>query len=279
LFVLKLLESPEQTAHRCIREIIASMRRAGLPRFHYAEVIDGLCYSFNVRKDKGNPAASDTADLPKELKKARASMQNTYRVIRDLRDKPDPEGKAEVWPAGIVAWLDEHNIDPPNSVDTINHALHDLRILRLACSCPNVGWYLGARLPNEQRQPSEPSPAEVSEYASRMAEAGVRRFGELAIVKQQIWVPGEKEEYGIMVTDAQSEKQFAIRERIGEMRIPKRSGQLVKSPAVRGELIRTNGNVAVVKFSGCGNPVTVRVLGAWQLQGLREPEAVEVGVV
>lgn len=271
--MIHALETPEQTAHRCARELRESLRRAGRHYLKYAETIDALHVTMGV---KHPPKTVDTsADLPPQLRRARPSLRMVYRAVRDMRDQLGTS--ACVWPLQIVAWLDDRDSQTAHSIDTVNHALRDLAVLKLACSEDPAGWRLGTRqlsLPISGGQSESPSDDELEEYALDMAGRGVRRFqaGGFAM-KRLIWVPGEKSEYGIVVTDASTEEAIAVSERVGEMQVPTWSGKVRTVPAVRAELVRVDGKYVLVKLPG-GHQLATRVLGDWQLEGRAAPEEV-----
>lgn len=273
--MIRSLETPEQTAHRCARELRESLRRAGRFYLKYAETVDALHVTIGAK----HPAKTtdDSADLPPQLRRARPSLRTVYRAVRDMRDQLGPS--SGVWPLQIVAWLDDREPDVAHSIDTVNHALRDLRSLTLACSEDSTGWRLGSRqpaLPIPGGQCEPPSSEQISAYAQDMGERGVRRFTGGLAMRRTIWVPGEKGEYGVYVTDAQSEQAVAVGERIGEMQVPTWSGKCRTVPAVRAELVRIEGKLAVVKLPG-GASLATRILGEWQLEGKTAPE-VEAGV-
>jgi|GEM_PF-6635588 len=267
--MLRIFESFEETAHRCFRELRAAARRDKITRPKYAETIEGVRYSFTARRDT-RPAPMDSDDLPKPLKNARPSLKNTYRALRALCDGRPSNPGVEVWPSDVVAWLDAQEIDAPNSVDTINHALRDLRTLRLAHSRPDSGWHLG--LLSENRQASV---SEIIAYCSDMADLGVRRFHGLNISRSFIWVPGEIDTLSgqVMVTDDDTGRVVSGGEHIGKMQIPTRAGRLSTVTAARGELVCADEKYATVKIGG--EKIKTRLLGEWQLRGLNAPDTRE----
>jgi hypothetical protein len=272
---MRLLETPTETAHRILRELCAALARAGrvpgVGRFRHSETIGLDRFSINVVKDERPAHARDVDDLPPELKTARPSLRYAYRAVRALRDERGPD--AELWPSDVVAWLDAKQFDPPNSVDTVNHALRDLRTLRLVNHDPDIGWSLGVAVePNRQTTTREPEA-----YASRMAGAGARRFQrEGSSMKSYIWVPGEQGEYGLVLIDAVTEECIPPGEHVGEVRYESRTGRMRTVPAARGELLRVEGKLAVARVGN--REVRTRVLGDWHLKGLTasEPEPASV---
>lgn len=282
-------ETPEDTAHRHTLEMRESLRRAGRTYLRYAENHDGRRYTIGVNDaQKRAKARADTDDLPKDLKKARPKLQDTYRALRALsdgrRDLPDPRVPA----AEIVAWLDAHEIDAPNSIYTIGHALTDLKTLQLAWNADDAegGWYFGrnpalppAALPRENRQSERASTSAAAGYAGRRVGEGADLFsGATTMSKKRIWVPGVKDEYQkgvVVVTDAVTEAEVGVNERVGTMKVPTRLGTEFRCcAAVRGDLVRIDGKYAVVKLPG-GHEVRTRILGDWHLEGLTEPADAE----
>lgn len=280
--MLHLFETPEETADRCLRELRASIRRAGRKGdFYYGREVEGRAMSIadRVPKKTTDPAA----DLPPDLRRARESLRVAYRAVRDMR--AELGAGAALWPSDIVEWLDEKfPDDSPHSIDTLNHALKDLRKLRLAWAPEpsRTGDYLGWRLGSEQNVlPTGGRQSELSSTTARTgyaevtaAEAASRTSEERPMrgfAKSVFWVPAERSEYGHLVTDAVTQEVVAVTEKTGEMKVPTRTGRLVTCPAVRAELIRVESRYAVVKLPG-GKKVQTRVLGQWQLAGLAEPE-------
>jgi hypothetical protein len=264
-----LTQTPEQIARRLVRELWSSLRAAGRSYLRYGETIGDLRLTVAARYVA--ETACDAADLPAELRCSRPSTRQVYRVLRDIRRERGEA--AAVMPADIEQWLRDRQPDEP-SRDTINHALRALRDREVAWSSPGGGWRIGReqpRLPISSRQSDGPSGVSCAAYTEVLAGAGVRRFTEApSMLRQRIWVPGEKSEYGVVITDAITEACIAVAERIGEMRVPTRSGRLCKMPAARGELVGVEGRYAVVKFPG-GHRINVRVLGDWHLAGLTSP--------
>lgn len=281
--MLKLSETPEETAHRCAVELWESVRRAGRAKFRYAENVADAHITLGVGPIKG--PVDEAADLPPDLRKARPSMRKTYRALRAMWDERKDAAEAEVWPSDVVAWLDKKFPDVDHSLDTVNHALKDLRTLRLAWVPDGRGWRLGsarttlanaaATLPISVRQSEPSSTTAQTSYADRMAGAGARRVSEVRLMsKSVIWVPGEKYEGVVAVMDPITEEVVAVSEKTGTMKVPTRSGKLSTAPAARGELVRVEGKYAVVKFSG-GKQIKTRVLGDWHLAGHTEPQPEE----
>lgn len=136
--------TPEQLALRFLRELRAALRRSGRRSLRVAETLDGLRLVVGARVS-ARPAPA--ADLPAELRDARPSVRKVYRAIRALRAELGPD--APVLPARIVEHLDAADPNTVHSVDTINHAVRELRDRGVAASAPRRGWALNppARLP------------------------------------------------------------------------------------------------------------------------------------
>lgn len=273
------VESPEQTAFRCAKEIRDSLRRAKRRYLRYAIEIDDLRVTLGAKKLR--KTIDPSSDLPPELKRSRLSVRTTYRAIRDIRSERGED--AEVWPSTIVAWLDARNPTTEHSIDTLNHALSDLRQLRLAWS-PDPdsrdrrGWRLGSpqlTLPILAGQTCRPDQIASGGYAPQSADTFVGRLRSTSMTRRWIWVPGERDEESgaVVVTDARTDRSVGVTERTGSMQVPTRSGTLARVPAARGELVRTEGRYAVVKFGT--QQLAVRVIDEWQLRGLDSPEPEE----
>lgn len=129
---------PEELARRFAGEIRQALRAAGRSSLRCAVTIDGLRLTFGARRAR--ESANDAADLPDALRTARPSTRRVYRALRDLRAELGPGER--VTPARIVARLDAEGPDI-HSIDTVNHALRDLRDRGAAWSNRRLGWALG----------------------------------------------------------------------------------------------------------------------------------------
>jgi hypothetical protein len=268
--MLTTSETPEQTADRCLRELREALRRAGRETLHYAREIDGRVMSVTAKLPK--KTLDPAADLPPELRKAREAVRAAYRAVRDMR--AERGDLAAVWPSDVAEWLDARFPDAgPHPVEAVSRALADLRRLKLAwapdpkAGRDDRGWRLGSEqnsLPLADRPSDEPVAATAGGRAAR-------RF---VAPREMIWVPGERSEYGLLVTDAVTEEVVAVAEKVGRMRVPTRSGSTTAAAAVRAELVRVEGRYAVAKLPG-GRQVRTRVLGDWHLAGRAEPDATD----
>lgn len=264
------VETPEQVASLALRVVRDALRRAGRTSVRVAEDIDGLRMTLGAKESP--ETVEDNTDLPDSLRRSRPATRRVYRILREMR----AEGaNARVMPADIEARFAADDATAEPSVDTINHALRDLRDRELAYSHPDRGWVLGReqiRLPFPAGQSETPSPAAAVAHTPSVACDSRTRFkgGASVFSKSYIWVPAERSEYGVAVTDAASELTVVAGERLGEMKVVTRSGRIRSTPAVRGELLRVEGKLAVVRLPG-GAEVRTRVLGDWHLAGLTEP--------
>lgn len=267
-------ETPEQVAFRCVRDLRESLRNSGRTWLRYGITLDGLRLTVGSRIDEDSESLFD---IPPLLRPARPSTHRVYRALRDLRGERGSD--VAIMPADIRERLEQLDPDSEQSIDTINHALRDLRNRKAAYTRPDRGWLLGTeqpRLPNSGGQSDADCVSDFRGYLRDVANVGVRRFteGEQAMPRTLIWVPGEKtEEYGVIVTDAKTESLVqAVDCKISTMQVPTRSGRLTTVDAARGELLRVEGKYAVVKIAG--KQVAVRVLGDWHLKGLQAPEPI-----
>jgi hypothetical protein len=269
-------ETPEQFARRVLRELREVLRRSGRNYLRYKDTIDGLRLTIGAKQVE--ETVDPSLDLPDALQIARPSTRQVYRALRGLRAM---DATAAIWPGDLAKHLERICPSTIPSLDTINHALRDLRDRSLAWSHPDRGWILGThqpRLPFSAGQSDAPSASETRGYVERVADTSVCQFNrEASVIKTRIWVPGEKSEYGVVVTDPITEKAVAVSERIGEMKVPTRRGKLASSPAVRAELLAVDGKHVVVKLPG-GEKIHTRVLGDWQLKGFTSPDQAAVEV-
>ncbi len=271
-------ETLPQTLRRCAREVFHALRAADRVSLRF-----GLNFG-PQRVTIGSATTEETVgaapDLPDVLWLARDATRDVYRALRDLRAERPAD--AVVMPADIKAAMEAGDVTPDaQSIHTINHALRDLLDKELAWSHPGRGWVLGCaqpRLPISGRQSDGPSGAAIDAYTARMADTGVRRFLRGDVPMQRVWVPGEQNEYGVVIVDIESERGVACTERIGEMQVPTRSGKLATVAAVRCDLVRAEGRLMVVRPPK-GPTLTVRVLGDWQLAGRAAPDDAEVAEV
>lgn len=267
----------EETLDRHAREIFEALQAAGRVSFKHGWDFGNRRVTIGLKLTDETVERAD--DLPVALWLAAPKTRDVYRALGAIRAEAGPD--AAVGPARIKAYLERDDITPGSeSIHSINNALQDLRKKEVAWSHPDRGWVFGRAqptLPFSGRQTDGPSQEQLRSYCVGMADAGVRRFEESAVPKSQIWVPGvEKNEYGVIITDARTEAAIAVTERTGEMRVPTRSGRLCTMPAARGEVVKRDGPFATVKFAG-GQKATVRILGDWQLEGLTAPPEAEVG--
>jgi hypothetical protein len=83
--------------------------------------------------------------------------------------------------------------------------------------------------------------------------------------KHRIWVPGEACDGGIIVTDADSgEEVHVLGVRIGTLELPTRSGGVHSHPAVRADLVGTEGKYALARLPN-GATIRTKILFGWQL--------------
>lgn len=276
--MLKTAETPEQAADRCLRELRDAMRRAGRDTLSYAREIDGRVMSVTVRLPK--KTIDQSADLPPDLRKARHAVRAVYRAVRDLRAE---RGElAAVWPSDVAEWLDARfPDDTPHAAGTVTLALADLRKLKLAwapdpkAGGDDRGWRLGSEqnvLPIADRSGEVVPVTPPTGPAARATDGSRRASRGIVMPREMIWVPGERSEYGLLVTDAVTEEVVAVTEKVGRMRVPTRSGRATSAAAVRAELVRVEGRYAVAKLPG-GRLIRTRVLGDWHLAGDAEPDA------
>lgn len=269
---MKLLETAEQTAARCAREMVAALQRGRvrIPK-RYGFTIGDV--RVTIAAKKAAATVDESPDLPPALRFSPKALKDAYRALCDIRAEYGPD--AVVLPTMLVERLNVIDPDTIHSVHTVNHSLSALRARRVAWWHPGRRWLLGCEqpaLPLSTSDADGPTESVIDEYRERMAGAGVRRFfREGAGAAQRIWVPGERSDYGVVVTCAESEREFAEQDRTGEIRVRTSSGRLRTRAAVHAELVRVTGHTALVKLP-CGERITVQVLGDWHLAGRQEPE-------
>ena len=255
------IESPEQVARRSIQNVRASMARAGVLRLRYAINLNGVRLSLTARPSA--PTRDDTFAGPDQLRLARPATRTVFTLVATLRAECGPDGS--VWPADIAARWDRDEPDTDHSIDTINHALADLRKRKAARSHRDRGWYpeaeQGALFPNPPRDADRKATA--AELRAARAEAKHN---------PRIWVPGERASGGVALVDVKSEETvFVESTAVGDVGVPNWKGELHYRPAVRGEVLEVDGKIATVRFPS-GAKVQTRLLGDWQLDGLTSPE-------
>src|SRR5262245_34117043 len=130
------LETPEETARRAMRELRDSLRRANRRYLRFAEDIDGLRMTCGAKRPE--QPVDISRDLPPELLLARRSTHLIYRALRSLL--VDATTETKIWPADIQRFLLELDPKSDPSINTINHALQDLRERELAWSHVERGW-------------------------------------------------------------------------------------------------------------------------------------------
>lgn len=275
--MLRIHMMPRQLASLQYHELRACLNYHGLDSFKHGEDIDGLRMSSSARKSTEKP--NDRSDLPEPLRVATPKDCEVYLALYNLREYCGDACKVQ--PVDVKTWMEreEENKDC-ESIYTINKSLKRLVVdYGVVYKHPARGYLIGERqatLPFSGRQSEQPSDTVLEVYRVDMAERGVPRFMREAVVQNAIWVPGElNEDTGaVIVVDAKSEKPFAVSERIGEMKIPTRSGRLYKSAAVRGQIVCIESDeYAVVKLPGVPKPIYVRLLGEWHRRGRTQPDA------
>lgn len=265
-----MTRTAEQFAAGFAAQVRDIFRRSGRSRpLKFGTTADGFRVTVTARYVAEPDGVSD---LPPVLRTARPAWQRTFRALKAIRAG---EGTGPtVMPADIADWIKAAK-EPALSIDTINHALDELRKLKLVWRHPDSRWQVGEEqkiLPFSGEQEIPPTPPDPVAYSSGTDDAGVGRSasGRLSMAKQLIWVPGEKNDYGIVIEDAVTEEPVLATDRHGEMQVPDRNGRLSKRDAARVELVRVDGRYAVVKVGG--KEVRVKNLGEWQLKGLTAPE-------
>lgn len=274
---MKPAQGPEQITVRFATELCEKLRAAHRGTFRYSAHVGEVYFSLRVGPPRTPP--DESPDLPPALRAAKESTRQTYRALVALR--AEVGGDARVRPVELLAFLNEGR-DDEASINTVNHALSDLKARRVAWSHPARGWVTGCEqptLPFESRQSDSPSGTANAAYAGDGSGASARPFtseGSSMITKQRVWVPGERFEETVVVVDAVTEEAVGVSERTGFMRVPTRTGRLTTVAAVRGDLVSAAGKLAEVRLPG-GKCVRTRILGDWHLAGLTSPPIGEAG--
>ena len=169
------IETPEQVACLALRVVRDALRRAGRTSVRVAEDIDGLRMTLGAKESP--ETVEDNRDLPASLHLSRPTTRRVYRILREIRAEG---GQLRVMPADIEERFRTEDVTAEPSVDTINHALRDLRDRELAYSHPDRGWILGreqSRLPFSAGQSETPSPRAVIAHTSGVPHDSRARSG------------------------------------------------------------------------------------------------------
>lgn len=258
-----------QEWNRLLREAHALLRRHGLDRLKEAEDVGGTRLVLTARPA---PASDPSADLPQGLRRAPRSMRRVYRLLRAIRQERGDA--AAVLPHDIFERWEQAYPNSPPSIHTIKGELTKLRKRQLAFPSRDRGWVLAdpqGVLFSGTHADTTASVGDVA-YATRV-ERDCRAHATGAAMKSYIWVPLTEDG---LIEDALTEELVPPGElQAGRLRYETPTGRRRDLPAVRAELVRAEGKLAVAKVGR--QEIRVRLLGEWHLAGeCEQPSEPEV---